>query len=78
MSIKEIAYQMEDLQIRLWKLDGLAAAVNIAITEGGLAASAYEGALCLLSEMTYELKEEAIKIQDDIFQKVKSDREDVA
>ena len=77
MTTKEIAYQMEDLQIKLWKLDGLAMAVNIAIAEGATAANAYEGALCLLTDMTYEAKETAMKIQEEIFKNLKSEEKEV-
>ena len=77
MTTKEIAYQIEDLQIRLWKLDGLAAAVNIAIVEGATEVTAYEGALCLLADMTYEAKEKAMKIQREIFGNLKSEEKEV-
>lgn len=77
MNIKEIAYQIEDLQIQLWKLDGLAAAVNIAIVEGATEVSAYEGALCLLADMTFDAKEKAMKIQREIFKNLKSVEKEV-
>lgn len=55
MTVKEVAYKLEDVQTKLWALNSLTLAVNDAIVEGPNAASNFHGALHVLMCMTHEL-----------------------
>ena len=75
MTLKEIACQFDELYMQLWKLDGMAMAINIAICEGGLSGKAYDGALSALSDMTFDSKEKANKLIAELFTIVKSEKD---
>ena len=74
MTLKDIAHQFDELYVQLWKLDGLAMAINIAISEGGLSGNSYDGALAALTDMTYEVKEQSEKLQIEVFDLLREEK----
>lgn len=78
MTVKELAYKLEDLELKLWALNSLTAAVSDAITEGPNAAENYYGALHALTCMTCEVEQEAKKLTEEIFKIVKAEKKEVA
>lgn len=73
MTIKEIAFQLEKVQTRLWSLNSLTLAVNDAIVEGPNAASNFYGALHILTCMTHELEQEVNVLTKELFEVIKKD-----
>ena len=58
MTVKEIAFKLEDLQIKSWALNSLTLAVHDAIVEGPNDASNFDGALQMLICRSCELEQE--------------------
>ena len=71
MTVKEIAFKFEELQIESWALNSLAMAINDAITEGPNAESNFYGALYMLTKITNELEREMKILRDDLFEIIK-------
>lgn len=78
MTVKEIAFKLEELQIKSWTLNSLTLAVNDAIMEGPNAASNFYGALHVLTEITHELEGEMKILSDALFEIIKSEQKGVA
>lgn len=78
MTVKEIAFKLEDLQIKSWALNSLTLAVHDAIVEGPNDASNFDGALHVLTVMTRELEQEMDTLCKALFEAIKTDRKEVA
>lgn len=78
MTVKEIAFKLEELQIKSWALNSLTLAVNDAITAGPNAASNFDGALHVLTCMTHELEGEMKELSDALFEVIREEKKGVA
>lgn len=78
MTVKEIAFRLEELQIKSWALNSLTLAVRDAIVEGYNAESNFGGALHALSCMTSELEGEVKELSDALFEIVRAEKEGAA
>ena len=78
MTVKEITFKLEDLQVKAWALSSLTLAVNDAITEGPNDASNFGGALHVLTLMTRELEGEMKGLSDALFEIIRAEKEEVA
>lgn len=78
MTVKEIAFKLEELQIKSWALNSLTLAVNDAITSGPNAAENFEGALYALVCMTNELEEKMKILSDALFDVMRTEKKGVA
>lgn len=77
MTVKEIAFKQEELQIKAWALSSLAFAVNDAIIEGPNAASNFEGALHVLLYLARELEGEMKELSDALFEIIRVEKKEV-
>lgn len=77
MTVKDIAFQLEDVQIKLWALKSLTLAVNDAIVEGANAASNYYGALHILTCMTHEIEQTVDSLTKELFEAIKKENGEV-
>lgn len=75
MTVKEIAFRLEELQIKSWALSSLTLAVHDAIIEGPNDASNFEGALHVLTVMTHELEGEMKELSDALFEIIRAEKE---
>lgn len=78
MTVKEIAFRLEELQFKSWALNSLTLAVHDAITEGPNDASNFDGALHMLTVMTNELEGEMKELSDALFESIRSEKKEVA
>lgn len=78
MTLKEITFKLEELQIKSWSLNSLTLAINDAITEGPNAASNFHGALYMLTCMTHELEQEMKVLSDAMFELIRNEKKEVA
>lgn len=74
MSIREVASRIEELSIKAWTLDGVAAAVSDAVIEGPGDVRNYEGAVFSVAQLAHELSEESKQITEDLFALLRQDR----
>ena len=77
MTVTEIAFKLEDLQMQSWKLHSLALAVYGAITDSPCAASNFDGALFLLTGITSKLDQEMKVLSDELFKAAKTQQKSV-
>ena len=75
MTVNEIAFTLEELQIKSWALNSLTLAVHDAIIEGPNDASNFDGALHVLTCMTYELGQEMDTLCKALFEVIQSGKE---
>ncbi len=78
MTVKEIAFKLEDLQVKSWALNSLTLAVHDAIIEGPNATSNFEGALHVLTCMTHELEGEMKELSDALFEVIRGEKRGAA
>lgn len=78
MTIKEIAFKLEQLEVKSWALNSLTLAVHDAIVEGPNDASNFEGALHVLTCMTHELEEEMKELSNILFEIIRTEKKEVA
>lgn len=78
MTVKEITFKLEDLQVKAWTLSSLTLAVSDAITAGPNDASNFEGALHVLTTMTHELEGEMKELSDALFEIIRAEKKEVA
>lgn len=71
MSVKEIAYRLEELEMKAWVLSSTMLAVSDAIIEGPNGASNFNGAIHGLSCMTTELEGELKLLKDSTFESMR-------
>lgn len=76
MTLKEITFKLEELQMKSWTLNSLTLAVNDAITEGPNAASNFYGALHALTCMTYEIEQEMKILSDALFKIMRDEKKE--
>lgn len=77
MTVKEIAGKLDSLEVKMWSLNSLTLAVHDAIVEGPNSADIFEGALHVLTCMTYELEKEVKELTKEVFDTVKSEQKGV-
>ena len=78
MTLKEITFKLEELQMKSWTLNSLTLAVSDAITEGPNAVSNFHGALHALTCMTHELEQEMKVLSEALFELIKTDQKEAA
>lgn len=78
MTVKEIAFKLEDLQVKSWALNSLTLAVHDAIVEGPNAVDDFEGALHVLTCMTHELEGEMKELSDALFEVIRAEKKGAA
>ncbi|MCI8659565.1 MAG: hypothetical protein HFG54_04870 [Lachnospiraceae bacterium] len=78
MTVKEIAFKLEDLQVKSWALNSLTLAVHDAIVEGPNDDSNFDGALHMLTVMTHELEQEMDTLCKTLFEVIKTEQKEVA
>lgn len=78
MTVKEIAFKFEELQIKSWALNSLTLAVHDAIVEGPNATSNFDGALHVLTCMTHELEGQMKELSDALFEVIRAEKKGAA
>lgn len=73
MTVKEIAGELDSLEVKMWSLNSLTLAVHDAIVEGPNSADNFEGALHVLVCLTYELNGEMKKLRDTLFKIIRAE-----
>ena len=71
MSIKEMAFKIEKLQIDASKIDGVSMALWQAISNGAFDAKTYDWAFVVLTDLTYNLTEDLTDLTEDAFKCIK-------
>lgn len=74
MTVKDIAFKLENLQLKSEVLNSLTLAVNDAIIEGPNDVSNFHGALHALTCMTYELEQEMKVLMDALFEVIRAEK----
>lgn len=77
MTVTEIAFKLEDLQIQSWELHSLALVAYDAIMNGQNAVSNFDGALFLLTGITSKLDQEMKVLSDELFKAAKTQQKAV-
>lgn len=77
MTLKKVAFKLEELQIKSWALNSLTLAVHDAIVEGPNDVTCFDGALHALTCMTYELKGEMKELCDSMFEIMRNEKKEV-
>lgn len=67
MTIKDIAFKSEELDIKTWSMASMIRALSDAIYHGTFESAAYEGAFYTLSMMAQEVDEEAKALTTALF-----------
>lgn len=75
MTIKEIAFKVEELQVQSKKVDSLSTALFSAIYGGDFSADSYEWAFVLLRDVTHDLAEQLNKMTEELFEIIKTEKE---
>jgi len=78
MTVKEIAFGLEELQIKAWTLSSLTLAVRDAIVEGPNSADNFDGALHVLTCMTSELEGEMKELSNALFDVIRAGKKGAA
>ena len=78
VTLKEIAFKLEDLQTKSWALNSLTLAVHDAIVEGPNETSNFDGALHVLTCMAHELEGKMKELSDALFEVVRAEKKGVA
>lgn len=72
MTIKEIAFRMENVRLRMWELNSLVFVLDTSIAEGANDCKGYEGAAYALSTMTGELEQEINELTGAVFETMRA------
>lgn len=75
MTVKEIAYKIEGLQIEAEKINSFQQTLFEAIFNGNNDAGTYEWAFVAFGDMTHSLKNELKNVTDAIFEIFRSEKE---
>lgn len=78
MTIKEIAYKIEGLQIAAEKVNSLQNALFSAIYDGSCAPETYEWAFVALGDITLVLKNELDDVTKELFEIIRAERKEIA
>lgn len=78
MSVKKIAYELENLQNETEKIDSLQNALFEAIYNGNNAPETYEWAFVLLGDLTHEVKNRLDEVGKELFEIMRSEQKGVA
>ncbi len=68
MKLKEMALELEELEIKLWKLSSLIFVTNEAVKEKQEPESFYAGALCLAADMARALEREMKELRCRVYE----------
>lgn len=74
MSIKEIAFKLEELQITAEKVNDLQTVLWQAIYRGDITPESYEWAFMVLGDLTHELKNELSVVMHQAFEKLGAEK----
>lgn len=74
MSIKEIAFKLEELQITAEKVNDLQTVLWQAIYRGDITPESYEWAFMVLGDLTHELKNELSVVMHQVFEKLGAEK----
>lgn len=78
MTVKEIAYKIEELQIAAEKVNSLQNTLFSAIYDGSFAPETYEWAFVVLGDITHALKNELNDVTKELFDLMRAERNEVA
>lgn len=78
MTVKEIAYKIEELQIAAEKVNSLQNALFSAIFDGNYAPETYEWAFVALGDITHALKNELNDVTKELFNIMRVERKEIA
>lgn len=78
MTVKEIAFKVEDVHMKLSVLNSLTLAIHDAIVEGPNAASNFYDALHGLTCLTFEVDQEVKALTNELFKIIKTENKEVA
>lgn len=74
MTTKEIAFEIEELQVEAEKIHSLQNALFSAIYEGSSAPGTYEWAFIALGDLTLEVKNKLNDVTKKLFEIIKAER----
>lgn len=78
MTVKKIAYELENLQNETEKIHSLQNALFEAIYNGNNTPETYEWAFILLGDLTREVKNRLDKVGKELFAVIKNEKKEVA
>ena len=76
MLVKETAFRVEELAEQAWSLSSLVLMLNEALMQGSFTASAYEGAMLVITRIAGQLMQETDKLKDDLFADLRRELEE--
>lgn len=77
MTVKEIAFEIENLQIEAEKVNSFQNALFSAIYEGGNAPTTYKWAFVALGDYTFSLKNKLNEVTEELFRIVRTEKKEV-
>lgn len=77
MTVKEIAFEIENLQIEAEKVNSFQNALFSAIYEGKNAPTTYEWAFVALGDYTFSLKNKLNEVTEELFRIVRTEKKEV-
>lgn len=77
MTMKEIAFEIENLQIEAEKVNSFQNALFSAIYEGENAPATYEWAFVALGDYTFSLKNRLNEVTEELFRIVRTEKKEV-
>lgn len=77
MTVKEIAFEIENLQIEAEKVNSFQNALFSAIYEGKNAPATYEWAFVALGDYTFSLKNRLNEVTEELFRIVRTEKKEV-
>lgn len=78
MTVKEIAFELENLQIEAEKINSLQNALFSAIYRGDFAPETYEWAFIVLGDLTFTIKNRLDEVGKELFEIMKKEQKGVA
>lgn len=77
MTVKEIAFEIENLQIKAEKVNSFQNALFEAIYRGNNAPETYEWAFVALGDYTFSLKNRLNEITEELFRIIRAEKKEV-
>lgn len=71
MTLKEVVFKVEELQTEAEKINSLQLALFEAVFRGNNAPETYEWAFCVLSDLTFSIKNGLGDLKDNAFETLK-------
>lgn len=78
MTVNEIAFKIEELQVEAEKVDGLQKTLFAAVYEGNYALEEFEWVFVLLGQLTHALKKELDEVTKELFDIIRAKGKEVA